>query len=195
MGRICNNIYELTSQRALYMVFKTWQTAFLKALFKSKEFNLNLLKTHRTALNKRCPCLCVIDYKSECPKSSLHQFFGYQIAAQNSLHIGFAWYSSQISAVHHHSLGPPLSYSKMSWAILSLLAFLSREDKQTKHIWAIFTLFFFPIQIHHHFLPMFISNPSTRTKALVTRRCPQQKAVLQMESRWSHADGDYNLPV
>lgn len=143
MGWICNDIYELTSQRALYMVFKTWQTAFLKALFKSKEFNLNLLKTHRTALNKRCTCLCVIDYKSECPKSSLHQFLGYQIAAQNTLHIGFAWYSSQISAVHHQSLGPPLSYSKMSWAILSLLAFLSREDKQAKHIWAIFTLFFF----------------------------------------------------
>lgn len=42
---------------------------------------------------------------------------------------------------------------------------------------------------------MFIPNPLICTNAFVTRRCPQQKAVFQMESCWSHAERVYNLPV
>lgn len=55
--------------------------------------------------------------------------------------------------------------------------------------------FFLTMQLYSHFLPVFVPNPLICTNALVTRRCPQQKALFQMESCWSHAERDYNLPV
>lgn len=74
------------------------------------------------------------------------------------------------------------------------------------HIWANFSfwgvvslfvcwLIFFVMQLYSHFSSVFIPNPLICTNALVTRRCPQQKALFQMESCWSHAERDYNLPV